>query len=115
MPGMSIHVVDITRGLVAADMWVEVHALGPARQLCAGRISPSGTLDDPALAARLGPGLFEARFRVAEFYRDAGIALPSVPFLDVVSFTFGIDDPRQHYHLPMKVTPWGLSCFRGGV
>ena len=42
-------------------------------------------------------------------------ALPYVPFLDVVSYRFGIADPEQHYHLPMKVTPWGFSCFRGGA
>jgi 5-hydroxyisourate hydrolase len=38
-----------------------------------------------------------------------------VPFLDVVTYRFGIDDPDAHYHLPMKVTPWGYSCFRGGA
>jgi 5-hydroxyisourate hydrolase len=41
--------------------------------------------------------------------------LPEVPFLDEVSYRFGIADPRQHYHLPMKLTPWGYSCFRGGA
>jgi tripartite-type tricarboxylate transporter receptor subunit TctC len=37
------------------------------------------------------------------------------PFLDVVSYRFGIADPKQHYHLPFKCTPWGYSCFRGGA
>ena len=52
---------------------------------------------------------------VAAFYRAVGLTLPKVPFLDVVTFRFGIDDPDAHYHLPMKVTPWGYSCFRGGA
>ena len=42
-------------------------------------------------------------------------ALPAVPFLDVVTYRFGIADPQQHYHLPFKCTPWGYSCFRGGA
>ena len=42
-------------------------------------------------------------------------ALPKVPFLDVVRYSFGISDPEQHYHLPFKCTPWGYSCFRGGA
>jgi 5-hydroxyisourate hydrolase len=115
MPGMSIHVVDVSRGVVAVGMRVEVRLLNPPRLLCAGRIAASGVLEDAALAARLEPGVYEAHFHVADFYRQAGVALPSIPFLDVVTMRFGIDDPLQHYHLPMKLTPWGLSCFRGGA
>ena len=62
----------------------------------------------------MAPGFYEAVFHVAEFYRDAGIAQAGVPFFDVVTYRFGVADPLQHYHLPMKLTPWGYSCFRGG-
>ena len=49
MPGVSIHVVDVSRGLVAAGMKVEFHAVVPARRLIAGgTVSPKGLLDDPA-------------------------------------------------------------------
>ena len=116
MPGVSIHVVDIARGVVAAGMRVELHALAAAGRLIASApLSRSGTLDDPALAGPFDAGEYEARFHVADYYRRAGVALAPVPFLDVVGFRFGIADPGQHYHLPMKVTPWGLSCFRGGA
>jgi 5-hydroxyisourate hydrolase len=43
------------------------------------------------------------------------VPLPPTPFLDVVTYRFGISDPEQHYHLPFKCTPWGYSCFRGGA
>ena len=43
------------------------------------------------------------------------MTLPAVPFLDVVTYAFGIADPAQHYHLPFKLTPWGYSLFRGGA
>jgi 5-hydroxyisourate hydrolase len=116
MPGLSIHVVDVARGVVAHGMRVEVFRATPSRALvCAGQINERGVLDDAALNVRFEPGHFEALFHVAEFYRRAGIALPATPFLEVVTYRFGVDDPAQHYHLPFKVTPWGYSCFRGGA
>lgn len=118
MPGLSIHVVDVSRGIVAAGMRVEVFAVaadGGRRLIASGTLSVKGTLDDPALDAVLAAGAYEAVFHLAAYYRDAGVPLPQVPFLDVVTYRFGIADPRQHYHLPMKCTPWGYSCFRGGA
>ena len=117
MPGMSIHVVDVSRGVVAAGMAVEVYLVGDSerRLLARGAISAKGTFDHPALDATLGAGDYEAVFRVGGYYRDAKVELPAVPFLDVVTYRFGIADPRQHYHLPFKCTPWGYSCFRGGA
>jgi 5-hydroxyisourate hydrolase len=118
LPGISIHAVDVALGIVAAGMLVEVFALpaGQQRRLVArGALSPKGTLDDAALAVTFAPGCYEAVFHVGAYYRDVGMPLPDVPFLDVVSYRFGISEPRQHYHLPFKFTPWGYSCFRGGA
>ena len=116
MPGVSIHVVDVSRGIVAAGMRIELNAVTDGRRLiAAGVVSRNGTLDEATLAGTMAPGKYEAVFHVADYYRAAGVALAPVPFLDVVTFRFGIADPEQHYHLPMKVTPWGLSCFRGGA
>jgi 5-hydroxyisourate hydrolase len=117
MPGISIHVVDVSRGVVASGMHVELFAVpdGAPRLIAAGNLSGTGVLADPTLNARFEPGFYEARFHVAEYYRAAGIAAPVVPFLDVIAYRFGIADPKAHYHLPMKCTPWGYSCFRGGA
>ena len=118
MPGgVSIHVVDISRGVVASGMRVEVYATAPSRSLlCAGSINAQGLLADPVLMSEaMAPGHYEAVFHVAAYYLLAAIPLPDRPFLDVVSYRFGIADPLQHYHLPMKFTPWGYSCFRGGA
>ena len=91
MPGISIHVVDVARGVIAAGMRVEVHALAPRRVLVAdAMVSASGTVDSAALASRLEAGEYEARLHVAAFYRRAGVALPGVPFLDVAAFRFGV-------------------------
>ncbi len=116
MPGISIHVVDVSRGVVASGMRVELHTQDPSpRLIVSGQIASNGVLDHPALGARFVPGSYCAQFHIADYYRQAGVALPAVPFLDVAVFRFGIADPEQHYHLPMKLTPWGLSCFRGGA
>ncbi len=117
MPGMSIHVVDVSRGVVARGMRVEVRRVAPSPAVLAdGAVDPTGVLSVPAL---MGPavtaGRYEVHFHVADYYRAQSVPLPDEPFLDVVCYAFGIDDAAQHYHLPMKTTPWGYSCFRGGA
>ena len=115
MPGVSIHVVDVSRGVVAAGMKVELFALAPQRRLLAsGTLSESGLLKESLLDQRFERGAYEAVFQVAAWYRAQGVQLPPQPFLESVVYGFGIDDPAQHYHLPFKCTPWGYSCFRGG-
>jgi 5-hydroxyisourate hydrolase len=119
MPGLSIHVVDVSRGVVAAGMMVEVFALDASSQnraeLARGAVSGKGTLDHDAMNGMLAAGLYEAVFHIADYYRAANADVPPIPFLGIVTYRFGIDDPRQHYHLPFKCTPWGYSCFRGGA
>ncbi len=113
MPGVSIHVVDVSRGVVARGMRVEL--LREGRALVAGSTSEKGLLESAELGATFAAGEYEAVFHVAEYYRREGVALPATPFLTVVRYRFGISDPAQHYHLPFKCTPWGYSCFRGGA
>ncbi|MBM3368783.1 MAG: hydroxyisourate hydrolase [Betaproteobacteria bacterium] len=113
MPGVSIHVVDVSRGVVASGMRVEL--LRDGALVAAGQVSSKGLLEERALNERFAAAAYEARFHVGAWYRSQGVAFPEVPFLEVVSYRFGISDPEQHYHLPFKCTPWGYSCFRGGA
>jgi 5-hydroxyisourate hydrolase len=97
--------------MVAAGMQVELRdACG--KEIFSGETGPKGLIEQSTV---FEAGGYEALFYVAAWYRREGVALPEVPFLDVVTFRFGIADPRQHYHLPFKCTPWGYSCFRGGA
>src|SRR5690349_12853057 len=117
MPGISIHVVDVSRGVLAAGMRVELHRIldtGKLAPIAKGYIASNGLLEQPELAQTFAAGGYAAFFHVGDYYRLTGVVLPAVPFLDVVHFRFGIADPAQHYHLPFKCTPWGYSCFRGG-
>ncbi len=116
--GVSVHVVDVASGKVAEGLALRIERLdGEHRELmCAGRIAANGLLTELAeLAERFDAGLYEVNLQVADFYRAQGMQLPAVPFLDVLIYRFGLDDTRQHYHLPFKLTAWGLSCFRGGA
>jgi 5-hydroxyisourate hydrolase len=116
MPGLSIHVVDVARGLMAAGMDVEVYALAPSRtRIAHAEVAANGLVEAAALHGSFAAGEYEAVLHVGDYYRQAAVALPAVPFVDVVTFRFGIADPAQHYHLPFKLTPWGYSCFRGGA
>ena len=110
MPGISIHVVDVSRGVVGAGMRVELRR-GEA-VVASGSTSAKGLLE---IGERVPAGVYDAIFHVADWYRTQRVSLPAVPFLDVVTYRFGVDDPEQHYHLPFKCTPWGYSCFRGGA
>ena len=110
MPGISIHVVDVSRGVVAAGMRVEL--LHEGKPLADAKTSGKGLIE---VDGRSQAGVYEAVFHVGDWYRGQRVALPSPPFLDVVTYRFGIADPEQHYHLPFKCTPWGYSCFRGGA
>jgi len=114
MPGISVHAVDVARGMPAHGLKVEIFALEPQRRLIAeGRLSQAGVLDHAASRERLAAGGYEAAFHAGAYFEAAGVAQSAPPFLDVVLFRFNIADPAQHYHLPMKLTPWGFSLFRG--
>ena len=116
--GLSIHVVDVARGVVASGLAVRVERLdgGQRSLIAAGRIGATGTLAGlDSLAAQFVPGVYEVTFMVGDYYRGQGAELPAIAFLDVVPYRFGLADAAQHYHLPFKMTPWGYSCFRGGA
>ncbi len=117
MAGISIHVIDVSRGVPAAGMTVEVFSVdaGGLKRISSGAISAQGHYDDAALLTRvLTAGRYAARFEIGRYYRGVGVAVPDPAFLESVLFEFGLADPAQHYHLPLKMTPWGYSLFRGG-
>jgi len=117
MPGLSIHVIDVAHGIPASGMRVELWRRdGHSLRLADAQVGGNGAVDLAGLAtATLPAGLYEAVFHVGAWYRDRDPSLPQPAFLDVVPFRFGIADPAQHYHLPLKLTPWGFSLFRGGA
>jgi 5-hydroxyisourate hydrolase len=118
MPGISIHVVDVARGIVAEGLSVRVERLeGSGRLLlCRGSIDTDGSLGAlDTLASDCIPGVYEVTLYAGAWYQRHAMAEVEPPFLGEVVYRFGLSDVKQHYHLPFKMTPWGLSCFRGGA
>jgi 5-hydroxyisourate hydrolase len=117
MGHLSTHVLDTMNGRPAAGMQVTLQRLqGEQVQTLAclslnedGR-SPGG----PLLAAgAMAPGRYRLLFEVAPYFRALGVALPEPPFLDTVQLDFGIADAAGHYHVPLLVSPWAYSSYRG--
>jgi len=110
--GVSVHAVDVSRGIPAAGMRVEIHALEPQRRLLAGgELRSNGTLDHPIVGGEgVTAGRYEVVFHIGPWYRAHGL---ESPFLEDAPFRFSVEDSAQHFHLPLKFTPWGYSLFRG--
>ena len=117
MAGLTTHVLDATRGRPASGVAIELHALGAdgARELIASvGANADGGADAPLVgAAEARVGAFELSFHVGAYFRAQGGETAEPPFLDVVPIRFAIADPSAHYHVPLAVTPWSYSTYRG--
>jgi hydroxyisourate hydrolase len=100
-------------------MRIQLHRLAPLES--AGLVKEFLTNDDgrleggPALlgGAEITVGVYEWTFYVADYFASKGTYTPGTPFLDVVPLRFGIDNPDDHYHVPLLVSPWSFSTYRG--
>ncbi len=94
-------------------MRVELYRLDSERvQLASGVLDEKGVFETTG-ETPVPPGVYEAVFHVGGYYRGAGVELPDPAFLEDVPFRFGVAAGQASYHLPMKMTPWGFSLFRG--
>lgn len=116
MGRLTTHVLDTARGTPAAGMPFALYRRdGETRSLLlAGQTNDDGRCDAPLLeGAAMQPGLYELVFTTAGYFRRHGVDLPEPPFLDEVSLSFGIADTNGHYHVPLLVSPWAYSTYRG--
>lgn len=110
MTSLSTHVLDTMHGRPAAGL--EVVLLGPDGEI--GRSTTNGDGRCPDLApGALAAGHYSISFSVAAYFRSAGVTLDEPPFLDIVTVAFGISDRGGHYHVPLLVSPYGYSTYRG--
>jgi 5-hydroxyisourate hydrolase len=113
MKPISVHVVDIANGVVARGMRVQIVTVEGAQTVLEGMVGNNGLVEDLQNPDHIGIGTYELRLHVGQYYRDRGTTLPTPAFVDVQVFRFGLSDETQHYHLPVKLSPWGMSLFRG--
>lgn len=116
MPGISIHVVDVTRGVPATGMHVRVFAFGPhgRRPVGEGVVGDDGAVRHPMNAGEgVAAGDYEAELAAGPWYRARGDDVPDPAFIETALFRFTLADAREHVHLPIKLSPYGLSVWRG--
>ncbi len=83
-------------------------------QLASVRTNTDGRCDHPLLAGEdFKTGQYSLQFRVAEYFRAQGHVLSSPPFLDLIVIHFAIAAADRHYHVPLLVSPWSYSTYRG--
>jgi len=116
MARISTHVLDTTHGKPAAAMRVGLYIWrdGERHPIHSSITSADGRPHEALLSGdRIEPGEYELAYNVADYFRGIGIELPSPPFLDQVVIRFGVSDPHGHYHVPLLVSPYGYSTYRG--
>lgn len=116
MGRLSTHVLDTMNGRPAAAVAVELYALnGDSRRLVKTvTTNVDGRTDAPLLAGdEFKPGQYELVFHAGDYFRKSGAKLPQPPFLDIVPIRFGLAEADGHYHVPLLVSPWSFSTYRG--
>ena len=115
--GLSTHVLDTMNGCPAAGMTVSLYATeGEAATLVktftlnADGRNPDGPLYDNA---SLRKGTYRLVFDVSGYFKAKGVQLPEPNFLNRVALDFGVAHEDQHYHVPLLVSPWSYSTYRG--
>ena len=115
MGRLTTHVLDTATGKPAAGLTIELYLLDGGPVLLKTILTNAdGRADGPLLE---GPafmrGHYELRFHAGDYLRAAGVALAEPAFLDVVPIRFGIADASQHFHVPLLLSPYGYSTYRG--
>jgi len=113
---LSTHVLDTANGHPAAGMQIELWSLaGPSPKLLKTfRTNSDGRTDQPLLSdSEMSAGTYELIFCVGDYFAKIQPAQSATRFLDRVPVRFGIGDPAASYHVPLLVSPWAYSTYRG--
>lgn len=113
---LTTHVLDLSAGTPARGLDIQLHWLQADAPELLAQISTDdhGRSPLPLLTGEtMRSGRYALTFHVGDYFRRAGLALPDPSFLDEVVVHFAIADPDQHYHVPLLMTPWSYSVYRG--
>jgi 5-hydroxyisourate hydrolase len=116
MGKLSTHVLDVTQGKPGVGVVVELYAVEATQRtlLQCAVMNKDGRCDAPLLEGdQMRAGQYELVFAAGDYFAAQGVALPEPKFLDRVIIAFGIADPNQNYHVPLVISPWAYSTYRG--
>ncbi|KAL3943376.1 MAG: hypothetical protein SGBAC_002542 [Bacillariaceae sp.] len=124
---LTVHVLDTANGIPAANLKIRLQKLSPTVEDMGtfvtnydGRLDAGPALEGAGRRTRLGSssldmevGVYEWTFYAGDYFASQGTFATGTPFLDTIPLRFGIDNPDDHYHVPLLVSPWGFSTYRG--
>lgn len=113
---LSTHVLDTEAGRPACGIPVELAEMGEGERRIVTRAvtNADGRTDQPLIAGRPLPiGHYELSFQVAAYFAGQRTRLTDPPFLGTIPIRFGVAEPEGHYHVPLLVTPWSYTTYRG--
>lgn len=116
MGRLTTHVLDTAHGVPAAGVSFTLYRDLDGRYALIrdGVTNAEGRVDGPLLELEaFRPGRYRLVFRAGEYFRAKQVTLPDPPFVDDVVIDFGIADADAHYHVPLLVSPWSYSTYRG--
>ncbi|KZN15470.1 hydroxyisourate hydrolase [Marinomonas sp. TW1] len=114
---LTTHILDTTKGIAAAGVNIQLfrHNHHGQKELIHSTTSNAdGRCDAPLLDKQdFVCGVYELEFAIEDYFLQQGVPLPSPSFLNVVNIRFGISDDSSHYHIPLLVSPYSYSTYRG--
>ncbi|MDO8177162.1 MAG: hydroxyisourate hydrolase [Undibacterium sp.] len=116
MGKLSTHVLDITQGKPGAGVTVQLYAVeaGVKTLLKTEVTNQDGRCNTPLLeGVDFKTGCYELVFAAGDYFDTQGVTLPTPKFIDLVTLAFGVADATQNYHVPLVVSPWAYSTYRG--
>lgn len=117
MGKLSTHVLDTAHGCPGSAIRLELYRIygdGTRELLKRAVTNLDGRTDSPLLeGAAMQTGEFELQFHTAEYFEARGAELSNPPFLDIIPIRFAISDDETSYHVPLLVSPWSYSTYRG--
>lgn len=116
MARLSTHVLDTSNGSPASGVRIVLHVVEEhaRRHLASTRTNADGRTDQPLLGGdRIPTGVYELTFEAGDYFRALGVALGDPPFLDTIVIRFGIADPTGNYHVPLLLSPYAYTTYRG--
>lgn len=116
MGKLTTHVLDTAHGLPGHGVGIALFKIVDNKRLplLHTQTNRDGRCDQALLEGEaLATGVYELDFAVGAYFAGLGVASTQPPFLDVVTLRFGVADAQAHYHVPLVVTPWSYSTYRG--
>lgn len=115
MGRLTTHVLDTARGRPGAGIRVDLYSVGGERRLLASaETDDDGRCKAPLLEGdEFRPGVYELVFHAGAYFARTALELPDPPFIDEVVLRFGVAEADGHYHVPLLLSPWGYTTYRG--